>query len=93
MRLGIGIAAIAGVAACGLISTLVHAKMLNQVNGALPKNLQFSSLGWYSSKTQSLHREYRRLFPAGPLLWQSRILLAMMLSSLLVCAWSLGFFG
>ena len=93
MRLGIGIAAIAGVAVCGLISTVVHGKMLNQVNGVLPENLQFSSLGWYFFKTQSLHREYQRLFPAGPLLRQSRILLAMMLSSLLVCAWSSGFFG
>jgi hypothetical protein len=93
LRLGIGIAAIVAFAACGVISTIVHGKMLDQVNDALAQNLQFSSFGWYFSKTQSLHREYRRLLPAGPLLWQGRILLAIMLSSLLVCAWALGFFG
>jgi len=38
MRLGVGIAAIAGIAACGLISSLVHAKMLKHVDNAIPKN-------------------------------------------------------
>ena len=91
-RLAIGVAAVAGVAACGVTSSVVLVNMLTQVNDALLKS--FSSKAWVGiSRIQSLHREYQRLFPAGPLLWQSRIFLAMTLLSLLVCAWAVGFFG
>src|SRR5882757_1658983 len=72
-RLLIGIAAIAGGSVCGLISSLVNSKMVNQVNGRLPKDVQFSPLGWYFSKRLRLHREYRRLFPDGHLLLQVRL--------------------
>jgi len=92
-RLLIGIAAIAGVSVCGLMSALVNSKMVDQVNGRLPKDVQFSPLGWYLSKTLRLHREYRRLFPDGHLLLQVRLLIALMFGSLMVCAWALGFFG
>lgn len=92
-RLLIGIAAIAGVSVCGLISVHVNFKMMDQVNGRLPEDAQFSPLGWYVSKTLRLHREYRRLFPGGPLLLRVRLLTALMFGSLIVCAWALGFFG
>jgi hypothetical protein len=92
-RLLIGIAAIAGVSVCGLISTVVNHKMMDQVNGRLPKGVQFSPLGWYLPKTLRLHREYRRLFPDGRLLLQVRLLIALMFGSLMGCAWALGFFG
>jgi hypothetical protein len=92
-RLLIGIAAIAGVSVCGLISALVNSQMMDQVNGRLPKDVQFSPLGWYLPKTLRLHREYRRLFPDGQLLLQVRLLIALMFGSLVVCAWALGFFG
>jgi hypothetical protein len=91
-RLPIGIAAIAGASLCGLISTLVNDKMVNQVNGKLPKEMQFSSFGWYLSKTLRLHREYRRLFPDGELLLQARLLMAVGFGGLLVGVWALGFF-
>jgi hypothetical protein len=92
-RLLIGIAAIAGGSVCGLISTLVNSKMVDQVNGKLPKDVQFSPLGWYLSKTLRLHREYRRLFPDGQLLLQVRLLIALGFGSLMVGAWAVGFFG
>lgn len=92
-RLLIGIAAIAGVSLCGLMSTFVNSKMVDEVNGRLPKDAQFPLLGWDLSKTLRLHHEYRRLFPEGQLLWQVRILIALGLGSLTLCAWALGFFG
>ena len=91
-RLLIGIAAIAGVSVCGLMSALANSNMGDQVNGKLPKDAQFSPLGWYLSKTLRLHREYRRLFPDGQLLLQVRLLIALGFGSLIVGAWALGFF-
>jgi hypothetical protein len=91
-RLLIGIAAIAGVSVCGLMSALANSKMVDQVNRKLPKDVQFSPLGWYFSKTLRLHREYRRLFPDGQLL-QVRLLIALGFGSLIVGAWALRFFG
>jgi len=92
-RLLVGITAMAGVSACGFISTLVYSKMVDQVNGRLPKDAQFSPLGRYPSKTLRLHREYRRLFPDGGLLLQVRFVIAVGFGSLIVCAWALCFFG
>jgi hypothetical protein len=92
MHFAILIVAVAGVSAFGAISAVVNAKMVDQVNRKLPKDLRFVPFGWYYPKTRLLHREYRRLFPDGPLLWQGRMLLALMLGSFVVCAWALGFF-
>ena len=71
---------------------LVNSEMVDQVNGRLPKDMQFSPLGWYLSKTLRLHREYRRLFPDGELLLQARLLMAVGFGGLLVGVWALGFF-
>jgi len=89
----IGIAAIGGVSLCGLLSTLLSAKMVNQVNKKLPMDLQFSPLGWHPVKTLRLHREYQKLYPGGQLVLQVRLLIASAFASLLLCAWALGFFG
>jgi hypothetical protein len=67
--------------------------MADKVNGRLPKNDQFAQLGWYWTKTLRLHREYKRLYPSGHLSRKVRLLGGLMFSGLLVCAWSLGFFG
>ncbi len=83
----------AGVSVCGVISALVNSKMVGQVNGSLPKDAQFSPLGWYFPKTLLLHREYRRLFPDGRLLVQARLLIAIGFAGLLACAWAVGLFG
>jgi hypothetical protein len=89
----IGIAALACVSICGLMSTLVSLKMVDMVNDRLPEVERFGALGWHFSKTQRLHREYRRLHPDGQLLVRLRVLMALSAVCLLICAWSLGFFG
>jgi hypothetical protein len=92
-RLLVGIAAVAGVSVCGLLSALMNYKMMDQVNSKLPKDARFSPVGRYFAKNLRLHREYRRLFPGGHLPLQSRLLLGLMCGSLVVGAWAMGFLG
>lgn len=92
-RLLVGIAAVAGVSVCGLLSTLVNCKMMDQVNSKLPKDARFSPIGRYFPKNLRLHREYRRLFPDGHLLLQTRLLLGLMCGFLAVGAWAMGYLG
>jgi hypothetical protein len=92
-RVIVGIAALACVSICGLVATLANFEMVDKVNGKLPNGKQFAELGWYWSKFQRLHREYKRLYPAGRLLFKFRILMAMMFACLVICAWVLRFFG
>lgn len=70
----------------GLAGSLTALQMVDEVNAKLPTNEQFNGLGWYAAKTQRLHREYRRLFPSGRLLWRQRILTVAALICLLVVA-------
>jgi hypothetical protein len=91
-RLVIGLLALVGVSISGIRSTIVHLEMVSRVNAMLPKERQFAELGWHLPKTQRLHREYRALFPGGDLLRKWRTTVATGLLSLLICAWSLGFF-
>jgi hypothetical protein len=92
-RLIIGIVATASVSLCGLLSTFLSDKMVDQVNKKLPMDLQFSPLGWHPAKTLRLHREYQKLYPGGQLVLQVRLLIVSAFTSLLLCAWALGFFG
>jgi hypothetical protein len=92
LRMIIGIAAIAGVSAFGLLSTITSYKMMDQVNARLPKDRRFARFGWWAGKTLSLHSEYRRLFPDGNLLARFWTITALMFSCLLVAAWAIGFF-
>lgn len=92
-RLLVGIAAVAGVSVCGLLSTVINYKMMDQVNSKRPKDAQFSLIGRYFAKNMRLHREYRRLFPDGQLLLQVRLLLGLMCGCLVVGAWAMGFLG
>jgi hypothetical protein len=93
VRVTIGIIALACISICGLISTFTQYEIVDQVNAKLPKSEQFDSLWWYASKTLRLHSEYKRLYPEGRLLFKFRVLMALMVSCLLVCAWALGFFA
>jgi hypothetical protein len=88
----IGIVALAGVSICGLVASLTNLEMADKVNEMLPKDEQFFPLGWYFSKTERLHREYKRLYPDGRLLLKFRVLTAMMFACVLICACVLGFF-
>jgi hypothetical protein len=92
LRLVVGIAAVAVGSACGVASTLARVAMVDKVNEKLSKEEQFAVLGWYWSKQQRLHREYKRLYPDGRLLIRIRSLLALAIACLLVCGWSLGVF-
>jgi hypothetical protein len=78
-------------AACGITSSVVTAKMVDQVNGKTPKGVQFSSVLWYSTKTKALHYEYQKLFPNGRLVLQHRMLIGLGAVCLLIGMWALGF--
>jgi hypothetical protein len=92
-RLIVGVVALAGISICGLVVTLANAEMVEKVNDRLPKELHFSPLGWYWSKTRRLHREYRKIYRDGNLLWKVRIALFLAFSCMLACTWALGFFA
>lgn len=79
-----GAIALAGVAVCGFICTLSQQEMVDKVNDKLSTEERFDSLGWYSSKTQRLHREYSRLYPEGRLITKTRRLFAAMIGWLLL---------
>jgi hypothetical protein len=89
----VAIIALASVSICGLMSTFVNYEMMDAVNENLTKEEQFGPLGWYLSKHQRLRREYQRLYPDGRLVLKVRLLMALMIVSLLICAWSIVFFG
>jgi hypothetical protein len=93
----VAIIALASVSICGLMSTFVNYEMMDAVNERLTKEEQFGPLGWYLSKHQrlrrELRREYQRLYPDGRLVLKVRLLMALMFVSLLICAWSIVFFG
>ena len=88
----VAIVALACTSICGLIATFTGFEMVDRVNEKLPEENQFETLGWYFSKTQRLHREYRRIYPEGRLLLKVRVLAALMFGCLLVCVWGLGLF-
>jgi hypothetical protein len=92
LRMIIGIAAIAGVSALGLLSSLTSYKMMDEVNARLPKERRFGPFGWWAGKTLHLHGEYRRLFPDGKLLARFWTTTALMFACLLAAAWAIGFF-
>lgn len=92
-RVIVGIVALACISICGLVATFANFEMVDKVNGKLPKAEQFALLGWYWSKRQRLHREYKRLYPDGRLLLKVRVLTALTFACLLICAWSFGLFG
>jgi hypothetical protein len=91
-RVIIGIAAIVGMAVCGLFGAIANIEMVEEVNSRLPKDSQFSPMGWYLPKTLQVHREYKRLFPKGTLLVKVRIAVAIAFGCLLSSVWALGFF-
>lgn len=91
-RLSVGIAALVCMVTCGVLSALYNSEMLEKVSGKVPNGRSFSPLGWHFPKTLQLHREYGRLYPSGPLLRKVRVAIFLGAVSLVVCAWTLGFF-
>jgi hypothetical protein len=89
----VGIAALACASVCGVLSTIAHYQMMDEVNEKLSKENQFEMLWWHGQKTHQLHQEYRRLYPDGKLSHKLSALYALALVSFLICVWCLGFFG
>jgi hypothetical protein len=92
-RIVVGIVALACGSVCGMMATLANFEVADRVNDKLPKEEQFGWIGWYYSKTQRLHREYKRLYPGGRLVSKVRVLSALMFACLFICAWGVGLFG
>ena len=92
-RVILAITALVCGSACAIQANLASLEMVDKVNEKLPKNEQFEQFGWYPSKTQRLHREYKRLYPSGHLRRKIRVLGGLASVSLLTCVWSMGFFG
>jgi len=89
----IGIIALICVSACGFWGTLVNFQKMDKVNEKLQEKERFDWLDWHLFKYQRLNREYKRLYPDGPLLLQARILVVLMIVCLAISAWSFGFFA
>jgi len=89
----IGVLALAFSSICGMLSTFTIREMMEQVNAKLPKEAQFGPAWWYWSKTRRLHREYMRLYPSGELFFKVKVFSGVGFFCMLICAWSLGFFG
>ena len=70
---------ISAVAGIGLAGSIVGVRMVNAVNCKLPAEAQFEMWGWYFGKSVRLREGYKRLYPSGTLLRQSRMLQAAML--------------
>jgi len=67
--------------------------MAEEVNAKLPPGQQFQPVGWHFSKTLRLYREYRKYYPDGDLLLKVYGAGVLLFISLLVVAWTLGFFS
>jgi hypothetical protein len=85
-------------AVSGLAGTIVHLRMVDKVNAALPSERRFEVIGWGWFKIQRLLREYRRLYPEGPLIrplmiWNSLgfaaivVIAAVFMRSIILVLW------
>jgi hypothetical protein len=84
IRLMLEIASMAGVSTLGFLLTLANYRLVAQVNSLCPQELEMSRPGGDVLKLLHLHREYRRLFPEGNLLFRIRIMIAMLFACMLV---------
>ena len=75
----------------GIATTITHLQIVEAVNAKLPSEQQFGLLGWYATKSQNLHNEYRRLYPEGKLLWRQGVLAVIMLFCGVLAAEFIGF--
>jgi hypothetical protein len=89
----VGIVALVLVSVCGLIATFTSFEIVDKVNEKLPKGERFDWLGWYATKTIRLHREYKRNYPDGHLVFKVRTLTVFMFACVLISAWGFKFFA
>jgi len=62
------------------------------VNEKLPEMDRFDCLDWHLGKFQRLHREFKRLYPEGPLWFRARLVVGLMFVCLVVSEWGFGNF-
>ena len=93
LRIVVGIVALVCSAICGIATTLVNTEMVYEVNERLPEGSRFELAGWYFTKYQRLHREYKRLYPSGRLLLKVRAITAAAFGCLVICVWGFGILG
>jgi hypothetical protein len=76
----------------GIAGYLTSLEIIDSVNAGLPENERFDVLGWwYHSKIVRLHREYRRLYPTGPLLRRQGVIAECGLACMIIAALFLRF--
>lgn len=61
----------------GLVSAVTQATMVEEVNRRLPEDQRFEDAWWGPDKIVRLFREYRRLYPDGPLLRRQIIIFSI----------------
>ncbi len=93
MRLTAVVILLFGVGACGVVSSLVTWRMVDEVNQKLPEGERFESRGWHLAKRLRLHGEYDRLYPGGHRRRQLRYLFVAMFALLVGAAVLLGLFS
>ena len=74
----------------GILAAINQFAIVQAVNNKLASDNQFNPLGWWLSKTISLQKQYRRLYPNGDLLRRQGVLTAVMFFFIAVAA---GFIG
>src|SRR5436309_4959031 len=91
VRMSILVLAMLSVSTCGMLSTFLLWKIVDQVNLRLPAEQRFSVLGWYLDKHWRVLREYRRLYPTGVLVRRLRRMIMCAIASLTLAMFALGF--
>jgi hypothetical protein len=74
----------------GIAGTINQFAIVDAVNAKLPPGDQYNAIGWSLPKTLSLHRQYRRLYPDGGLLWRQGVLASAMLFCIALAAGLIG---
>ena len=80
-----------GAGVCGLASTLIGWRIVDDVNSRLPEKQQASWFGWHYSKSRRLIEEYRRLYPEGRRVDQQAMLAGASLALAIAVGWLFGF--
>jgi hypothetical protein len=64
LRVVVAVLLLIGVSTCGIASTLLTWRIIDDVNKHLPKERRFAPIGfWWVGKRMDLFAEYKRLYP------------------------------
>jgi hypothetical protein len=78
--------------ACTYVSGLLLFAMTGEVNRKLPEDQQFGYMLKYPGKIGRIRSEYKRLYPHGRIALYWDLSAVVMLISVVVVAWTMGFF-